>query len=91
MARKKAEKLDVRMDTMKEKMESVREELGSLCEGISKIPTLEQGMTEMLTKLDAMSPNRGDGFDRRRGDGKIEVDCHRYLTSAIKLRRRRFE
>ena len=38
MARKKAKKLDVRMDMVEEKMESVRE-------GISKIPTWDGGDT----------------------------------------------
>ena len=45
---------------MEEKVESVREELGSMREGISKIPTIEQGMAEILTRLSEMSSNRGE-------------------------------
>ena len=40
-------------------MESMREELGSLREGISKIATLEQGMAKTLNKLNVISPNQG--------------------------------
>ena len=60
MAGKKNKKLDVGLETVEEKMESVHGELRSLREGISKIPSLEQGMAEILSKLNAMSPNLRD-------------------------------
>ena len=60
MAGKKTEKMDGRLEAEEEKVEFVREELGSLREGISKVPTIEQGMAEILTRLSEMSPNRGE-------------------------------
>ena len=60
MAGKKTKKMDGRVEVVEEKVESVWEALGSMREGISKIPTIEQGKAEILTRLNEMSPNRGE-------------------------------
>ena len=60
MTGKKREKLDGRLETREERIESVQGELGSLREGISKIPALEQGIAKILARLNAMTSNLRD-------------------------------
>ena len=55
MAGKKTEKLDGRLETLEEWIESMQGELGNLRKGISKIPALEQGIAEILARLNAMA------------------------------------
>ena len=60
MAGKKTEKLDGRLETLEERIESMQGELGNLRKGISKILASEQEIVEILARLNAMAPSLRD-------------------------------